>query len=893
MLATVDANRREVVERAVACAPFLREAAAALREIVDRFCSHGADAAIDLALNAGHSEEVAVALRKRRRALALAVALGDLAGELSLEQVTAALSSFADAAIDAAIAQALAERVPEAEARGVAAIALGKLGSRELNYSSDVDLILLFDPTTMPRREREDPAEAAVRVGQRIVELLQRRTGEGYVLRVDLRLRPSPEVTPIVLPLNAAIAYYESHALAWERAAFIRARACAGDMALGTQFLDAVRPFVWRRALDFGAIGEIREITHRIRDHYAQGQQFGPGFDLKRGRGGIREVEFFAQVHQLIHGGRDPSLQRPATLDALQALAAAGLIDAEDATALATAYRLLRTTEHRVQMMEDQQTHRLPGGEALDRVAELDGLSSGAELLDRLRPHVEQVGWLFDGFASDELDRLSSDPERLHREVADLGFTDVETVVRRIGEWRSGRVRALRSPAALSAFEAMLPTMLKAIGTGPDPAHALNRFSDLVDRLSSGVNLFRLIEARPALGELVALILAQAPALAEQLARRTELLDGLIDDSSFEPPPPVAELISLFAEADGSSAYDATLDHVRRLVNERRFALGVQLVARRSDPLAVGEGYARVAEAALVALTDAAVEEFTLGHGRIDQSELVILALGRLGGSSLTHASDLDLIFLFTGPLDGQSDGRRSLGPTDYFNRLGARVVAALSVPTAAGALYEVDTRLRPQGRKGLLAVSLESFADYQRNQAWTWEHMALTRARPVYGSSAARAQLDQLVAEIQATPRERTTVVSDVRNMRAEVARHKPPAGPLDIKLGPGGLVDLEFAVQLLQLATGGPHEPRLDRAIDALIDAGLMTPECGEANALLTRMLVTMRLVAPDGLEPKAESRPLVAAACGHSNWDSLLAAHDSARQCIANFWKEVSEQ
>ena len=312
-----------------------------------------------------------VALRRERRALALTVALGDLSGLYDLTGVTRRLTDFADAALERAIRAAILERTPDAEPVGFAAIALGKQGSRELNYSSDIDPILLFDPQTLPRRPREEPEEAAVRIGKRVVELLQARDGEGYVLRVDLRLRPSPEATPIAIPVEGAIAYYESQALTWERAAFIRARAAAGDLALGQRFLDAIRPFVWRRALDFGAVGEIRDLTRRIRDHHAQGQALGPGYDLKRGRGGIREIEFFAQIHQLIHGGRDPALRAPATRDALARLAEAGRIDVQNATALSQAYETLRTIEHRVQMIDDRQTHQLPKGEGLDRVAQL------------------------------------------------------------------------------------------------------------------------------------------------------------------------------------------------------------------------------------------------------------------------------------------------------------------------------------------------------------------------------------------------------------------------------------------------------------------------------------------------------------------------------------------
>src|SRR5947209_13094891 len=361
--------RTAALKRATEHSPFLRGSVSARPEIADAFLETGSLAAVEMALQA-NGDNLAETLRRRRQGLALAVAVGDLSGELTLEDVTRLLSDFADRAIDDAVRAAIAERVPGADPRGFTVIAMGKLGSHELNYSSDVDLLLLFDPETLPKRSRDDAGEAAVRVGRRIIELLQQRTADGYVQRVDLRLRPSPEVTPIALPVNAAISHYESSALPWERAAFIRARAAAGDIALGRRFLDAIQPFVWRRSLDFGAIDEVRQISGRIRDHFAQGAQIGPGYDLKRGRGGIREVEFFAQIQQMIHGGRDSSVRSPATLDAIAALVAADRLDDQQAAELAAAYRLLRTIEHRVQMIDDAQTHLLPADPAgLDNVA--------------------------------------------------------------------------------------------------------------------------------------------------------------------------------------------------------------------------------------------------------------------------------------------------------------------------------------------------------------------------------------------------------------------------------------------------------------------------------------------------------------------------------------------
>ena len=884
--------RHDAVTRAKRESPFLREAMAARPELLDRFVADGAESAITQSL-AETGEDVAIVLRRRRLGLALAVALGDLAGELPLEQVTAHLSDFADAAIDAALAAAMRERMPDEDPRGIAVLALGKLGSRELNYSSDVDLILLFDPETMPRRPRDDPGEAAVRYGRRLVELLQARTAHGYVARVDLRLRPASEVTPIVLSIDAAISYYESSALPWERAAFIRARACAGDIALGQRFLSEIQPFIWRRALDFGAIDEIRDISLRIRDHYAQGQAFGPGYDLKRGRGGIREAEFFTQVQQLIHGGRELALRVSPTLDALAALSAAGRLDADDATAIADAYRALRTVEHRVQMIDDRQEHRLPlNPDALDAVARLDGQADGAALLASLAAKVEAVGHNFDSLVSERGERMSNDPDVLRAELAALGF-EGEEAQRRLGEWRSGRARSLRSPAASGAFEAMLPTLLRAVGAGPDPDRALNRFGDIVERLSSGVNFYRLLEARPALAGLLALIMTHAPVLADHLARRPTLLDGLLDDSSFAEPLGADELVLLFDQEISDLPYDSALDRVRRLVGERRFALGVQLIAAHRDPLVIAEGYSALAEAAVVVLARATETDFATRHGRIPGGEMVILALGRLGGQALTHASDLDLIYLFDAPDGARSGGEKPLSASHYYNRLASRMTAALSVQTPAGPLYDIDTRLRPQGAQGMLAVRVDSFLAYQADEAWTWEHMALCRARPLTGSAAIQARVSAAIRDVLGARKDPAKIRADAVKMRGDMARHKPPTGPLDVKLGRGGLVDLEFAVHTLQLTSGIGRDSRLECAIAALADAGLIDAEADPDLRLLSRVLVVLRLVGSGrDMAPADQSQELAAGLCGADSWTALLADITAARHRIAARWARAGK-
>jgi glutamate-ammonia-ligase adenylyltransferase len=880
--------------RAHSHAPFLSRALDRLPDLQALLAASDVEKALAQARSAGEGiDDAAVALRRERAALALVIAIGDLAGAFPLSRVVTELSDFADRSLDTAIAAAIRRRTPDAEPAGFSAIALGKHGAQELNYSSDIDPILLYDPEVLPRRDRDDPAEAAQRVARALMEIMSAVTSEGYVFRVDLRLRPASEVSPLALPFEAAITHYESSALAWERAAYIRARASSGDVSRGQAFLDTIRPFVWRRSLDFGAIAEIGRLTTRIRDHYSAGQAIGPGYDLKRGRGGIREVEFFAQTHQLIHGGRNPALRLRGTRASLDALADAGIIGADDAAVMGQSYDRLRTLEHRLQMVADQQTHSLPTDvQALDAVAKLDGLASGAELVAELSGISETVGRHFDTliatYAPTGAVVVESTPLAL--ELGALGFAQADSLAERIAAWEGGQYRCLRSAEARDAFGRIRPQLLRALAEAPDPDRALLRWEQLLAGLPSAINVFRLLDARPGLLAVVMRLLAHAPVLADELARRSDLLDTLIDRSAFDLPGSVSEIAAELSRGEAGDDYQRLLDNVRVRVGEMRFALGVQLIEGQRDPLEVAGALSRVAEAAIEVLGRAAIDEFTLNHGVVAACDLAILGLGRLGGAALTHASDLDLVFLFSGDHAAESDGRRPLGATLYYNRLAQRVIAALSVPTAAGALFEVDTRLRPSGAQGPISVSLESFERYQCEDAWTWEHMALCRARPLFGTAADRAALSAIIARVQDRRRDVAKLRSEVLEMRATMAEHKPPKGPLDVKLARGGLVDLEFIVHFLQLRDHVAHTPHLGQAVQLLEEQDLLPVGARAAHDLMTRLLVVVRLVAPDGMYPPEASRGIVARSCGLESWDALLDALHQARLCVALAWSQV---
>ncbi|MGX7951313.1 bifunctional [glutamate--ammonia ligase]-adenylyl-L-tyrosine phosphorylase/[glutamate--ammonia-ligase] adenylyltransferase [Tsuneonella sp. HG249] len=887
------AEWQSAMTRAREHAPFLARALERQPDLAALLEAGDGDAALAWAKAAGAEvESVALALRRERLALATALAIGDLAGAFSLTTVMTALSAFADHALDAALAAAMRTRVSDAEPAGMIGLALGKHGAGELNYSSDIDPILLYDPGSLPRRERDEPAGAAQRYAREAVRLLSEVTPDGYVFRVDLRLRPASEVSPPAIPIEGALTHYESSALAWERAAFIKARAAAGDIEAGERFLAAIRPFVWRRSLDFGAIGDIGRLTGRIRASHSGPRTPGPGYNVKLGRGGIREVEFFAQTHQLIHGGRDNSLRVRGTRAALDALSAAGIIDSADALTLGESYDRLRVVEHRLQMIGDQQTHSLPAGAALDAVARLDGLSDGAALIADLEAVTERVASRYDTLIAESEASASVIVARgdgLEKRLSELNFAEPARLAERIAGWGDGRIRALRSEPARAALDALLPTMLEHFALAPDPGQALNRWERVLAAAPSALNLFNLLLQRPALLDQLARVLVLAPTLADELGRRPELLDTLIGRQALDTPGPVEEIARLMSAGEADDDYERRLDRIRRVTGELRFGLGLQTIAAVHDPLEIAAALSRTAEAALCVAQEAAEAEFERAHGKVPGGELVVLGLGRLGGGALTHASDLDLVYLFTGGFEGESDGPRPLGVTHYFNRLAQRVTAALSVPTAEGALYEVDTRLRPQGAQGPLAVSFDAFARYQREEAWTWEHMALTRARPLTGSGPARDSLREIIGSVLDRPREAASLKGDVLKMRAEMAAHKPPQGPLDAKLLRGGLVDLEFLVHYLQLRERIGFDPDLGSAIRVLAGAGLIPASVGESLRLMTRLLVAARLLAPDLTEPPPVAATALAEACGYADLASLLHALDGARQEVAAAWAD----
>ncbi len=858
------------------------------------------DPAADLAVTGS-------ALRGLKAELHLLAALADLGGAWGLDAVTAALTRFADAAVRTALAAtSAAERAAgrlllavdgeAGPAPGLFVLALGKHGAGELNYSSDIDVSVFYDPTQLPVAPGREPQKIALRLVQTLSRLLSERTADGYVFRTDLRLRPDPASTPLAVPVDLALGYYETVGQNWERAAMVKARVCAGDAAEGAQFLDALQPFVWRRALDYAAIADIHSIKRQI--HAARDLDpavFEPaGADLKLGPGGIREVEFFVQTQQLILGGRFPALRSPRTLDALEALHAAGRVDDDAAADLAAAYVRLRAWEHRAQMIADAQTHVLPADPvARTAVAALAGhdlAAFDAEVRTTLETVNARYADLFE--AEEDLSTpagslvftgVDDDPATLAT-LSRMSFADPGAASGAVRAWHHGRIAATRTARGRELFTRLAPRVLEAAAATGAPDLAFARFAAFFSGLASGVSVQSLLLAQPRLLELLTGVLALSPRLAATLAGRPAALDALLDPGFFAALEPAAVRAAVLAAVARAPGYEAGLDAVRRAHREETFRIGVQVLEGLADAPAAGAAFAALADACVEALAPLALGEVErLGGGF--SGELAVVGLGKLGGREMTAESDLDLMTVHRAPPGALTAGKGWSVET-VGARFTQRLVAALSAPTAEGGLYTVDLQLRPSGSAGPVAVSLAGLEGYYAGEAQTWEFLALTRARVVWSSSPAlAADVAAVVERALRHRRDPAATAADVRDMRALMARERPPRDPWDLKLTPGGLVDVEFAAQLLQLqgtAHGGPLRTNTGEALEALAAAG-----AGDADdlAVLSRawrlqgaLAQVLRLALPDAGDPAAQPerlRALLARAGGASDWEALQAA------------------
>jgi glutamate-ammonia-ligase adenylyltransferase len=766
--------------------------------------------------------EATAALRKAKQDVALTVGVADLAGAFRLDEVTGSLTAFADAALNAALSSVLSDARragrwdgPLTQPAGFFILGMGKYGARELNYSSDIDLIALFDPQAHGVADGIDPSEFWVRIVRSLVPLLQERTADGYVFRTDFRLRPDPGATRIAISAPAALLYYESMGQNWERAALIKARAAAGDIAVGEAFIAELAPFIWRKYLDFAAIADIHSIKRQVHAHRGHAAVRVLGHNIKLGRGGIREIEFFAQTQQLIAGGRDPALRGKETRVMLKMLAKKGWIDDGARQELDEAYLFLRKLEHRLQMVRDEQTHAVPRDhEELTRIGRLMGYADAERFEADTRNVLECVARRYSELFESEPDLSTGsgslvftggedDPDTL-ASLRRMGFQNPEQVTEAVRAWHFGRFPAMRSTAAREGLTEITPALLEAFARAGNPDAAVRAFDNLLRALPAGAQLFAVLRNNPELLSVLATILSAAPRLAETFARRPHVVDALLDPGSVGE---AAGRSDLEAQLDQSLSearrYEEALDRARTFGAERRFLISVGLLNGALAPADAGRVFSDLAEVVVAALFHRTLTEFELRHGRLKGGCATILALGRLGSHEMTAGSDLDLIVIYDHDLEaGASDGVRPLPPSQYYLRLTQRLIAALSAPTGEGVAYPVDLRLRPSGQAGPLATHIEGFSHYQLNEAWTWEHMAMSRGRAIAGDRKLAQGVEEVLQAIAAKPRDRKRLASDIAGMRARIEREKSADDPFDVKLARGGLLDCEFAAQFLVLA-------------------------------------------------------------------------------------------
>jgi len=790
-----------------------------VEETMDRACaSVRAIACID-----GVAEQMK-ALRDAKAVAALTIALAEIGGALSTMKAAELLSDFADAALSGAIRASLNTMISKGFAPidaaapeqgcGIAIIAMGKHGARELNYSSDIDIIVLFDPAT-PTLGGDSAREVAVGATKLLVRLMQEQTADGYVFRTDLRLRPDPGVSAAAISVNAAESYYEAHGQNWERAAFIKARAAAGDIALGDRFLKSLRPFVWRKYLDFAALEDIHSIKRQI--HASKGGagiEF-QGHDLKTGHGGIREIEFLAQTQQLILGGKNLELRQRRTLETLDGLCRHHHLSDHAGAVLGDAYIYLRKVEHRIQMINDEQTHKIPSSDAgVERLAAFLGEDSAENLRVKLE---KTLGTTHDNFANlfEQEERLSSQTGTLSftgvennaqtiASLAALGFERPQAISDAVREWHTGSLRATRSTRARELLTKLTPKLLESLADASDPDEAFIAFEKFLSQLPSGVQIFSMFASSPDVFDRLIQIMTVAPSLGRDLAKRRHLVEALLEHAWPPPLPDAATLREALGRLlERAGAYEEKLNAARRWALEEKFQIAAQLVLGHLSPEEAAQAFTLIAEAAITAMTPVAQDEMIKAHGAINGA-LVVVGLGRLGAEQMTATSDIDLIFIYDAPKGAMSDGEKPLDPVTYFSRLVRRIVTSLTAATEEGALYDVDMQLRPSGGAGPAAVSKTAFVKYFTNDAWTWEVMALTKARMIVGDATLASFVSAEIDRIIARRSDAKNLAADVHNMRLRLADAKPGQGVWDVKNMHGGLTDLDFIWQYLQLRNG-----------------------------------------------------------------------------------------
>ncbi|EPX79020.1 [protein-PII] uridylyltransferase family protein [Litoreibacter arenae] len=887
----------ELLENTASCSPYLAGLMAREADWIARLADCEAEDLrdevwADITQTDGDLKAV---FRQAKRRIALLAAVADLGGVWPLEDVTRTLTELADRCLQRGLTHLTAAQIARGklpgqteedaeEGAGMCVLAMGKGGAYELNYSSDIDMICLFDETRFAADDYLDARTTFVKITRALMSLMSDVTADGYVFRSDLRLRPDAAVTPVCIAMETAERYYESVGRTWERAAFIKARPCAGDLAAGHRFLDRLSPFIWRKHLDFAAIEDAHDMRLKIRSHKGLGGAMQlEGHNIKLGAGGIREIEFFTQTRQLIAGGRDPDLRVRGTREGLDRLVDAGWVPKEASERLQANYVAHREVEHRLQMIGDAQTHELPKtDEGFQRLARFMGEEDTGKFRAGLLARLEEVAAITDSFFA---------PDETEEAPETEGLASASTYLE---QWRS--LPALRSERSVALFKRVFPAILRQMAQATRPPEAMAEFERFLSGLPAGVQVFSLFDANPQLTKLIVDICATSPALATYLSRNADVLDAVIGGDFFKPWPKVAGLTEFLTEKmDAVDDYESRLDAARRWQKEWHFRVGVHHLQGLLSPEDASAQYADLADATLTALLPVVKAEFARKHGAAPGRGAIVLAMGSAGAGALSAQSDLDLIVIYDAQGVEGSDGRRPLDTRTYFARLTQAFVTALTAQMAEGRLYEVDLRLRPSGQAGPVATSLEAFRTYQMNDAWVWEHLALTRARSIAGDASLRDDVEQVRRTVLEGTPDVTKIKTQTQEMRVRLADASGPPGPWDVKSGAGGRQDIELTGQALSLIAGGTERQTAEQ-LEHAVKAGLLTDAqlnvLSESHKLFTRVQMASRLLTDKALEPEKMGAGSLAILLRDCDCDTVEALEGRIAQC-RNQAADVVEQ
>ncbi len=924
-------NIKDVLENARTLSPYIERLLRRYPEISDDLAqnpiSQNIDETLQLAKNAA-SLDLPSALRDLRIAKSKAHAFlsaADLSCELPLMEITGALSSLADNSINSSLQLAIKDAPERDKAAfiddkvpGLFILAMGKHGAGELNYSSDIDLSAFFDRAAFHEDYHYSATAICVRIIGAVSRIMEEVTIDNYVFRVDWRLRPDPASTPLAVSTQSAETYYESVGQNWERAAFIKARAIAGSLTHADDFLNHLQPFIWRKYLDFAAVLDVGSILRQIHRHNKSGEYDDPAFDVKLGRGGIREIEFFTQTQQLILGGKDKTLRKAKTLEALNALTAAGRIDENVRAQLSNVYEFLRNVEHRVQMLEDEQTHALPANiEKRARIAALSGFGDLAEFDKTIRQARECVRDNIAGLFPETAPLASSggslvftgvedDSETLET-ISELGFKDAARVSQTIRGWHHGRIRATRTPRAREILTAITPDLLNAIAASGEPDVVFARFDDFLSGLSAGVQTLALFQTEPEILKETCLTFALSARLARDLSKKPAILDAMLTPRFFAPLRETGlEEVSQIATnmLENCHEFEFALDIIRRFHREEAFRIGYHILHCRARFDEAAFSYSNLAIACIRALLPFAKAEVVRTHGEFD-GEIVVCGWGKLGGLELAADSDLDLMIVYEPDANIEySSGPRELSAETYFAKITQKLINALSVETSEGPLYEVDMQLRPSGKKGPVAVRFSSFENYYQSEAWTWEFQALTRLMPVAGDAGLCDKIIATKIKHLQSLSDREKIAHDIIDMRQKIRDNHRPRGDWDLKRLMGGIVDLEFIAQYYQLMHGIEHCEIYDAntlaAIQKFANAGIIDNELAQrlihSGRALSKTRQILSIIAGPDFDAKTATeatKSTIARALTEPDFSMADARLKEARDIIYAHWCEICEK